>query len=209
MTSARGPLEDRLRSLGEVLDLDERVDTAELLARLDASPGPASRGRRVLQVVAAAVVVFAVVVAAVPSSRRAVADWLGFDGARIEQRPDVTPPAEADPVEGRGVGTVVDVGDERVLVTEFTGTLENPGLEKVLSPGSGVVRAEVGGRPAIWIDGDPHEVSFLDGDGRIVFEGFAGNTLLWQDGPVIRRVEGFDDLDAAIRYAETVGAGRD
>jgi hypothetical protein len=197
-----GSLEDRLRSLGDVLDLDESSDTERLLARLDEEPATSPVGRRVLQVAAVAVLALAVVVAAVPSSRRAVADWLGFDGARIERRPDVTVPSDPDPIEDRGVGTVVDVGEDRVLVAEITGTLENPGLEKVLSPGSGVIRTEVAGRPAVWIEGDPHEVSFYDGDGQIVFEGFAGNTLLWQDGPVIRRLEGFDDLAEAIGYAE-------
>lgn len=34
-----------------------------------------------------------------------------------------------------------------------------------------------------------------------MFERMAGNTLLWQHGDVIARVEGFADLDAALAFA--------
>jgi hypothetical protein len=34
-----------------------------------------------------------------------------------------------------------------------------------------------------------------------VFERMAGNTLVWQRGDVISRVEGFPDLEAALAFA--------
>ena len=56
----------------------------------------------------------------------------------------------------------------------------------------------------MWIDGAPHEVFYRDGDGEVVFERFAGNTLLWQEGDVLYRVEGFPTLADALAYAATV-----
>ena len=97
------------------------------------------------------------------------------------------------------------VDGTEVLVSEFIGSLDTPAVSKTVGDGSAVVEVEVGGAPALWIEGDPHEVAFLDADGEVVVERFAGNTLLWQDGRVIRRVEGFDDVDAAIDLAESVG----
>jgi hypothetical protein len=151
------------------------------------------------------VVLAGATVAAIPSSRRAVADWFGFDGARIERQPDLSVPAEPDPIDGGSVGTVVDVGDDEVLVSSFTGTLDNPALAKVAGDGTRVQRVTVHGELALWIDGEPHEVSFFDERSEIIFQRFAGNTLLWQDGSLIRRLEGFSDVAAAIDYAESLG----
>lgn len=216
MTTA---LDDRLRDLGTVLAIDGD-DAGELirsvLARIDEPESPstdrsASRPgvRSAIRIAAVVVVLVAAAVAAVPSSRRAVADWFGFDGARIERQSDLPVPAEPDPIDpgadGDTVGTVVDIGNDEVLVSEFVGTLDNPALVKVAGDGTRVQQVTVHGEVALWIDGEPHEVSFLDERGEIVVRRFAGNTLLWQDGPLIRRVEGFSDVDAAIDYAESFG----
>lgn len=197
-------IEERLRSLGDVLDLTERDLVDDVLARIDEPPAPTARVP-VVRVVAGLVFVMALAVAVIPSSRRAVADWFGFDGARIERRPGISVPATPDPLDRGAVGTVVVADGSQVLVSEFVGTLENPALTKIVGDGTSVVPVEVDGQLAVWIDGDPHEVSFTDRRGEIVFEGFAGNTLLWQDGPVIRRLEGFADVEAAIAYAESIG----
>lgn len=197
-------IEERLRSLGDVLDLTERDLVDDVLARIDEPPAPTARVP-VVRVVAGLVFVMALAVAVIPSSRRAVADWFGFDGARIERRPVISVPATPDPLDRGAVGTVVVADGSQVLVSEFVGTLENPALTKIVGDGTSVVPVEVDGQLAVWIDGDPHEVSFTDRRGEVVFEGFAGNTLLWQDGPVIRRLEGFADVEAAIAYAESIG----
>ena len=65
-------------------------------------------------------------------------------------------------------------------------------------------QVEVGGELGLWIDGAPHDVSFFDEQGDLVFERFAGNTLLWQDGSIVRRLEGFADVGSAIEYAEEI-----
>ncbi len=215
MTAA---LDDRLRELGGVLafDGDDGELIRSVLARVD-EPASSSTDRSIdrsairpgarsaLRIAAVVVALVAAVVAAVPSSRRAVADWFGFDGARLEREPDLSVPAEPDPIDQGTAGTVVDVGADEVLVSEFTGTLDNPALAKVVGDGTRVRRVTVHGELALWIDGEPHEVSFFDESGQIAFRRFAGNTLLWQDGPLIRRLEGFSDVDAAVDYAESFG----
>lgn len=204
-------LEDRLRALGDGLDLDGGRDgelADSVLARLDEAGHPSSEGPPLLRIAAAIVLVLAIAIAAVPSSRRAVADWFGLDGVRIERRPDVSVPAEPDPLDGGAdgaVGEVVDVDGTDVLVSEFTGTLDNPAIRKIASAATTVVSVDVDGEFGLWIAGAPHDVSFYGANGDIEFERVAGNTLLWQDGTVIRRLEGFADVDRAIEYAELIG----
>jgi len=225
-------LEERLRSLGDALDLDTGPDATDadpteaeaattladaVLGRLDEPP--VHRGHTVLRIAAALVVVVALVAVAVPSSRRTVADWFGFDGARVERRPDAPTASTPDPfvdapttgAEGSDVsddpangsiGTVIEVDGIDVLVSDFVGTLDNPAIGKIVGDGTSVRQVDVGGEVGIWIDGEPHDVSFYDERGDIVFERFAGNTLLWQDGPVVRRLEGFPDAATAVAYAE-------
>lgn len=242
-------LEERLRSLGDALDLEpgratgadptgadpavveateveatrsdgapvESALAAAVLARLDEPP--VRRGHTVLRVAAALVIVVALVAVAVPSSRRTVADWFGFDGARVERRPDAPTASTPDPfgdapttgADGSidpddpstgSIGTVIGVDGTDVLVSEFVGTLDNPAVGKIVGDGTSVRQVDVGGEVGIWIDGAPHDVSFYDEDGTIVFARFAGNTLLWQDGEVVRRLEGFPDVADAIAYAE-------
>jgi hypothetical protein len=222
-------LEERLRSLGDALDLDPGIDAGQLeaeaeatlvaavLARIDEPP--VRRGHTVLRVAAALVIVVALVAVAVPSSRRTVADWFGLDGARVERRPDAPTASTPDPFDDApttgadgsersddsatgSIGTVIEVDGIDILVSEFVGTLDNPAIGKTVGDGTSVRQVAVGGEVGIWIDGAPHDVSFLDEQGDIVFERFAGNTLLWQDGEVVRRLEGFPDVAAAIAYAE-------
>ena len=222
-------LDERLRALGDALELELDPEDASdsalvdaVLARLDE---PASRGGHpVLRIAAVLVVVFALVAVAVPSSRRTVADWFGFDGVRIERRPGAPTASTPDPIDGEdssvedqsgepgdqehppaAIGTIVDVDGADVLVSEFVGTLDNPAIGKTVGDGTDVRQVEVGGEFGVWIDGAPHEVSFYDEQGDIVFERFAGNTLLWQEGAVVRRLEGFPDVTTAIAYAEQLG----
>ncbi|MFP5487711.1 MAG: hypothetical protein ACLGHQ_05340, partial [Acidimicrobiia bacterium] len=63
---------------------------------------------------------------------------------------------------------------------------------------------DVGGRPGLWIDGAPHELAIRDEDGALVTRRFAGNTLLWQHGATIRRVEGLGSLEEALAFARSL-----
>ena len=226
-------LDERLRALGDALELEpvdglsdtSRSDSALIDAVLERLDEPTSPGRHpVLRVAAVLVVALAVAAVAVPSSRRTVADWFGFDGVRIERRPGAPTASTPDPIDPEvssaddksgdlgdpddppaSIGTVVDVDGADILVSEFVGTLDNPAIGKTIGDGTNVRQVEVSGEFGVWIDGAPHDVSFYDERGDIVFERFAGNTLLWQEGAVVRRLEGFPDVTTAIAYAEQLG----
>lgn len=212
-------LEDRLRSLGDQLDLaggpagsdDGAALAAQVVARIEHGESDRalerSVGRRVAmwsRVAAFVVVVVVAIVVAVPSSRRTVAGWFGLDGASVERRPDLVVPGTADPLRGDDAGTIVTVDGREVLVSVFAGTLDGGGLTKTLGDGSNVRPVDVAGSPGLWIDGDPHELTYRAAGGGVVFERVAGDTLLWQVGTTIRRLEGFDDVDAAVAYAESI-----
>lgn len=185
-------LEHDLVRLGDRLVLDDDGLVDDVLDRIGE---PSRRPRSATWLLAAAVVLAVVAVAlVVPSSRQAIADWFGLDGVRIEQEPDLTLP--------------VDVTDDLpvgVVVGEFVGSLDSDVITKVLGDGSDIQRVDVNGLPGLWIDGSPHELLIRDVDGAMVTRRFAGNTLLWQDGDVIRRIEGTVTLDEALELAASVG----
>jgi hypothetical protein len=126
----------------------------------------------------------------------------GLDGVEIDQDPGLTIPGEPTPFDQGAPGTTIDVGATEVLVASFDGRLEEPFIDKALSAGSAIERVDVDGAPGLWIDGAPHVVTYLDPLERIATRRIAGNTLLWQDGDVIHRVEGFTTLEAALAFAE-------
>lgn len=203
-------LESRLSDLGDSLDLDETADLASAVVTRLAAPtgdGPAEKtwSRRAVGLrVAAALVLVTAVLVAVPGSRQAIAEWFGLDGVTIDRDPTLSPPPETPPLAGSpGDGTVVDVDGAEVLVSALDGRLDEGVISKTLGPDTGIERVDVAGNLGLWIDGEPHVVSYRSDDGEIVSERFAGNTLLWQDGDVIRRVEGFATLADALAFATT------
>lgn len=181
-------LERDLAELGERLALDDDGLVDDVLARVGA---PAARRAQPWLVAAAVVLAVASVALVVPSSRQAIADWFGLDGVRIEQEPGLTVPPDVE----------LPVG---VLVDRFDGSLDEDVITKVLGGGTGIERVDVDGRPGLWIDGVPHEVVIRDGAGALVTRRFAGNTLLWQDGDTIVRLEGAPTLDEALRLAASL-----
>lgn len=188
-------LERDLAALGDQLALDGDGLVDDVLARI-AEPTTTTRStptRSTPTWLVAAAVALAVVGAAlvVPSSRQAIADWFGLDGVRIEQQPDLDVPADVE----------LPVG---VTVDRFDGSLDDDLVTKVLGSGTGIERVEVGDRPGLWIDGVPHELVVRDADGEIATRRFAGNTLLWQDGDTIVRLEGAPTLTAALDLAATL-----
>jgi hypothetical protein len=170
-------LEARLLALGEALEFP-RVDTLvdDVLGALEA-PVTARRWRRPLLAVAAAVVAIVATTLAVPGGRRAVARWFGFDGYRIE-RVVRLPDVGAAPA---SVGPVVIRGD-----------LTTDSFSKMATYGTDVRAVTVNGRPAFWISGDQHLFITYRRDGSRREQRLAGNTLVWQEGDEIVRVEGVD-----------------
>ena len=81
---------------------------------------------------------------------------------------------------------------DRGTVTEFIGSADPRGFEKMLGNGTTVESLSLNGQPAYWISGAPHEVliSYTDGGGNPVWESFivTGNVLVWQDGQVTLRL---------------------
>jgi hypothetical protein len=183
-------LEARLVALGEALEFP-RADTLvdDVLGGLDEPVGGAtrSRWRRPLLAAAAAVVVIVAATLAVPGSRRAVARWFGFDGYRIERVVDL-PAVDAAPAP---VGPLVIRGD---LTTDAFG--------KLVAAGTEVRIVDVAGQTGYWIAGDQHLFFTYDRDGSRREQRLAGNTLVWQHGDEIVRVEGVGlSLEQALKIA--------
>ena len=204
-------LETRLVDLGDQLDLDpDPDDTDELVAAVLARLDEPATARTWLRVAAIAVLVVGAALAVIPTSRQAIADWFGLDGVDIDRQPDLSVPATPPPVDDAaavGTGTVVEVDGTQVLVGKVTvgqvdGQLDEGLVSKTLASDTQIQWVEVDGNPGLWIDGQPHVVMYLTPSGEVVTERVAGNTLLWQDGDVIRRVEGFPTLPEALAYAE-------
>jgi hypothetical protein len=159
--------------------------------------------------VAAAVVLLAVGVAiVVPQSRDVVSGWLGLDRVTIERREDGSPPTPSAPPPTGSLprepgpdGSLIVVDGRAVLVAELDGRLSDVMITKTLAPDAPVRALDIDGAPALWIE-STHDV-LIEVDGAPVVERVAGSTLLWQDGDVLRRIEGFETLDDAIEYARS------
>lgn len=90
-----------------------------------------------------------------------------------------------------------------LLVSEFSGSLYQPGLEKY-SFGAKVERLTVNGGRGLWIEGG-HGVTYLDANGQVVPDDFrlAGNVLLWEQGPLTIRIESALSEADALALART------
>jgi hypothetical protein len=89
----------------------------------------------------------------------------------------------------------------RLLITQFPGSVEDPGLlKKLIGAGTRIERLEVAGDPAVWLEGGPHVVYFVAPDGGVRDDRgwLAGNTLLVDRDGVTLRIEGELDRDDAI-----------
>ena len=100
--------------------------------------------------------------------------------------------------------SVIDAG---LLLTEFAGSINSRTMvAKLLDRGGTVESVMVGGEPAYWISGRPHEVVLVDENGEYVFETLRleGDVLLWARDGVTFRIESGLGRDAAIRIAESI-----
>jgi hypothetical protein len=198
-------LAERLAAMGEMLVFDDPDPTAGAIARVTgASPARPSRHRMLL--VAAAIV--AVTVAAVlfdPDTRTAIARWFGIGGVEVQ----VDPNLEVDPdapstfdLPGPGDSVEMTVGGHRILVSAIPARANEALVEKTVAAANQVQPVEVGGHAGLWIGGAPHEVLYETLDGDVEVRRVAANTLLWFDGRVLYRVEGFDELADALEFAQ-------
>jgi hypothetical protein len=98
----------------------------------------------------------------------------------------------SDQLPGGEVAFVSSVGGRQVVVTEVGGQLQSFSLQKALGPDTTLTPVTVNGRNGFWLAGHPHLFFFVGSDGRVVEDSLrlAGNTLVWEQGGVIYRVEG-------------------
>jgi hypothetical protein len=79
-----------------------------------------------------------------------------------------------------------------VLVTEARGAVNEQFFVKITGPGVTVEPVSVGEHSGYWLSGEPHNVVFVDANGNPRFETLrlATNTLIFDDGGTVVRIEG-------------------
>jgi hypothetical protein len=93
-----------------------------------------------------------------------------------------------------------------LLVTEFRARINDQLVRKGIGADVRLEGVTVAGEPGFWIEGNPHQLIFADERGRFVEDNarLAGNTVLWQRGPITLRVESGLSKAEAIRVAESL-----
>jgi hypothetical protein len=73
--------------------------------------------------------------------------------------------------------------------------------------GASVTALEVDGAPGFWIEGPPHLIRYRgpEGQERTEMTRLVGDTLVWQSGDVLYRVESGLGLERTLRIAESIG----
>lgn len=89
------------------------------------------------------------------------------------------------------------------LVTQFRGVLDTSFIGKGVGPDSRIENVRVGDAPGVWIEGQAHLFFYRDGAGNILQETLrlAGNTLLWQRGDSLMRLEAEVGRQQALEIA--------
>jgi hypothetical protein len=90
------------------------------------------------------------------------------------------------------------------LLSEFSGDLYRPGLEK-FSLGATLRPVTVGGGRGFWVEG-AHAVAYLDRNGNVIADDLrlAGNVLLWERGGLTLRIESVLGERDALALAGTI-----
>jgi hypothetical protein len=92
-----------------------------------------------------------------------------------------------------------------VLITEFRGRAQ-PFVFKLLGPGTTESVTRVNGTQGVYLSGAPHEVLFQAANGTVRSDRIrmAGNVLIWQQGPIIVRIEGTRTRGQALALARSL-----
>lgn len=93
------------------------------------------------------------------------------------------------------------------LVSEFAGTVDEQFFGKVLDRGTTLEKVTIDGQPGFWIQGQPHLFFYSAGvAGQVQQEmlRLAGNTLIWQRGGLLLRLEAQVDKATALRIAASL-----
>ena len=99
------------------------------------------------------------------------------------------------------------LGGAGLLVTQNRGEVDEGLANKLVDSGLGrAARVKVGSDDGYWFYGQPHVFWYTAEDGSTVEESrrLVGNTLVWQHGDVLYRIEGDIDQDAALEIAASL-----
>ena len=96
-------------------------------------------------------------------------------------------------------------GQPALVLTEIRASL-NPAIGKVAGVRTRIEPVVIDGEPGLWIAGRSHEFAYLTPDGtpRAQTSRLAGDTLLWQRGAILLRLEGAASKRAALTIARSV-----
>jgi hypothetical protein len=90
-----------------------------------------------------------------------------------------------------------------ILITEFRGDFDPEFIGKVLGPDATIDPVSIHGESGYWISGAPHEIIYRNSDGTQSDElRLATNTLLWQHGPLLIRIEGMQTRAQALAIVD-------
>lgn len=103
-------------------------------------------------------------------------------------------PGRPPPIGGSGVS---------ILVTEFRGDLAPEFFGKFVGQDATVTQMSVGGDAGYWIAGAPHAIGYHEHSGDFNADDLrlATNTLVWQHGNLLLRVEGMQTQEQATAIA--------
>lgn len=103
---------------------------------------------------------------------------------------------------------VSPVAGVAAVFTEFAGgSVDEQFFGKVLDTGTTLERVSVNGQPGFWIQGSPHFFFYRTGPAGSVSQEvlrLAGNTLIWQQGDLLLRLEAQVDRATALQIAASV-----
>jgi hypothetical protein len=93
-----------------------------------------------------------------------------------------------------------------LLITQFSGQLDESFVKKLIFGGTRVTNVQVNGDQGLWFSGPPHELFYVDQDGSEFAdsERLAGNTLVWSHGGVTIRLECRCGLPKALTIARSM-----
>ena len=94
-----------------------------------------------------------------------------------------------------------------LLVTQARGRVDEGLVNKLVDSGFGSVRrVDVGGDEGYWFSGAPHFFWYLSSDGSMIEDSrrLVGDTLAWQHGDVLYRIEGDISFERALEIAASM-----
>jgi hypothetical protein len=95
-----------------------------------------------------------------------------------------------------------------LLIQQINGSLDRERIEKlVVEFDVTVTPVEVAGVAGFWIDGPPHLTRYTGpaGEERTEMTRLVGDTLVWQRGDILYRIESGLGLQRTLRIAESIG----